>query len=461
MNKKLLKASFEELHIDAVAEAISNNEPIEQVVEEVQQSVNEDTGTEEAVAKAENLSNQIDETQKTTTALEQLVEIVQNTNSTGGLNPSSANMLNSSIQALCKPVGFSFESIDTSNFESFSKRLKYTTESVDTIKAMISKIWKMIIDGLRGLISFYSKLRRFFESDMYKYMAEVDKLKTQFGRVNKVTPEVDKIEGLLPQILLEDSNKTSSQDVLQLGETTIKVLSDFVSIFRKDLGSAVTSINNFSDNVLDIPMSADKDLEFFKKEDLKNFGEFFGTHLSTRMKHVNDSDIPKPTNTMNIFESDVVAGNYKFTMFVGDRNNLESEDILKSRLYFNVKNDEDTPSSVDVCDINHFRKMFNLVDDLVVVARRSFETVDYMETEVKKVLSKAEAAYSKTGKQMYDILNSGKIQTNHRFGVPVYNELSITLKRFYSDPSLAILKFITRYLKALTSYLSASLKEYA
>ena len=60
MNKKLLKASFEELHIDAVAEAISNNEPIEQVVEEVQQSVNEDTGTEEAVAKAENLSNQID-----------------------------------------------------------------------------------------------------------------------------------------------------------------------------------------------------------------------------------------------------------------------------------------------------------------------------------------------------------------------------------------------------------------
>lgn len=461
MNKKLLKASIEELHIDAVAEAIDKREPIEQVVEDIQKSVNEDTGTQGAVDKAENLSNEIDKAQKSTAALEQLIEIIENTSSTGGLAPSSANMLNSSMNAICSPIGFSFENLDVNNFESFSKRLKYTTESIESIKEMIAKIWKMIIEGLKKLVSFIGKVQRFFESDMYKYKAELDKLKTQYSRVNKVTPEYDKIEGLLPQILLEDVNKTSSQNVLELGNTTVKVLSDFVSTFRKDIGSAVTSINNYSDNVLDIPAAADKDLEFFKREDLKNFGEFFGTHLSTRLKRVNDSEVPKPTNTMNIFESDVIAGNYKFTMFVGDRNNLQSEDILKSRLYFNVKSDEETPSTVEVCDINHFRKMFDLVEDLVVVARRSFETVDYMESEVKKILTKAEAAYSRTGKQIYSVLNSGNIPTNHRFGVPVFNELSITLKRFYSDPSLAILKFITRYLRALISYLSSSLKEYA
>lgn len=461
MNKNLLRNAMEELLIEGVVQAIDENQPIEKVVEDIQSSVNDDAESSQQSDKAEIVSNEIDEAEKTAAALEQLAEIIQNTSSTGGLTPSSAALLNTSANAICKPNGFAFESIDPNNFDSYSKRIKYTLESVDNIKEMIYRIWKLIIDGLKKLIGFIGRVQRFFESDMYKYKAEIDRIKGQFSRVSKVTPENDTISGIIPQMILEDVNKNTSSDVVANAQTTVRVLTDFISTFRKDLGTAVSSINNFSDTVLDIPLSADKDLELFRREDLKNFGEFFGTHLSTRLKRVNDSEIPKPTNTMLIFESEVLAGNYKFTLFTPDRNNLQTDDILKSRIHFNVGNDEETPSTVEVCDVNHFRKIFSLTDDLIDVARRSFDSVDYMEKEVKKILNKAEAAYSKVGKEIYSRLSAGGIETNQRYGVPVYNELSVTLKRFYSDSSLAILRYITRYIKSLTYYLNLSLKEYA
>lgn len=459
--KRYLTLAIEQLEIDKVVDAIEDNQPIEKIISDVEIRLEDTSEGTKQTEEAQNLSSEIDDGEKATAALEELADLIEQTENLGGMSDKTADMANTSISAVCSSIGVGFESIDSQKFNSFSKRLVYTQESVSSIKEVIGKVWKMIIEGLKKLIDFIKKAIRFYESDMFKHKQELENLKSQFRNTSKVEPEIGEIKGVVAQILLL-SKENKSSDVLAVANVTSKTMLDFVSTFRRDLGSSVTSIRNFSDTVLDIPLDGDKEVEYFTKDKLANFGQFFGTQLSARLNAVNDTgDVLKPSNTMSCFESNRIAGGYKFTMFVPNNQNIISEDILLSRMFFAAHNNDDAAQSVNVCDINDFRKLFAVTDEMIVTSRRCYEAADYMEKEISKVLKQAESAYSTIGKTIYTVLDKANIPSNQRFGVPVYNTLSLTLKRFYNDPMLNVLKYVTRYVKVLNTYAALSLKEYA
>lgn len=486
-SRTVLGLSTEELEIDKVVDALEYNAPIEEVIEKTEKSIEKsiadektdkendvtDSGDHEyrgdftsdassiqASNDVEDASSDVDEIFKTSTSLERLADLIDESINIGGLNEKSADMTNMVANTLCGHIGLSHESIDSNLFSNFSRRLKYTQEAKTTIGEAIKKVWDLLIIAIKKLIEFSDKLITLFQQDLFKQQTRLNESKSLFKRVNKVEPGNETISGILPQILLGTTGKTSG-DVLDTCKQTISLITNYNSSFRRDVGTCMDSLDTFSEKTLDIPSEEDKDLELFKFEDLSKYGQFFGAHLNGVLKHVpNINGIPRPSNTMACYESDKIAGNFSFSMFTPDRSNILAEDILKSKMIFISSERDNELEAVDVCDVNDFRKLFQLTEEFIVLSKRTFDNSNHLKRSLEKMLSHAVASKSKAAKELYEIVDKLEIPSNSKTGVETYQRLSVTIKNFYTDPMNSLAKYSVRYMNALNGYIELSLREY-
>jgi hypothetical protein len=464
--QKYLKLSLEQINLEI--EEVLDNQPetkTDELLMKVKAQSELDKNDDNSdIEQAQELSDDIDKAQDVAASLERLAESIEFSIKLGGLTATKADLVNFAHEAIAYDLGIETKAVAVENFDYISKRLSYSQESLNSVKNTIVKIWQMIIAGMKKLIEFVQRAIRFYRSDLFAHKEELQKLREIHRNIGKVNPNESSIESSVTGVLLIDTNNNTSQDVIRDGIKTNNIITDFLLSYRKDMATALMAIENFKNEVFDIPLDPDKEVTKFNKEDIVKYGQIFGVHIQGRLKQVDNlPGIIRPSNTIMAMASDVVAGNFKFAAFIPNKANLVAEDIISgARLRFLPDPESGGDKyEIEVCEINDFRKIFDLTDKMLVLSEKCYAETERMEREVAKLLKVVQASQSDIAKHLDKRFAEIKVDTNYRAATPVFSNLTTSVKRFYSEPMISLLKYTARYVKGLNFYARKSLESYA
>jgi len=413
--------------------------------------------------QAQTAGDKADEAESTAAALEEIAEILEQSAEIGGLDPQSADIVSVSVNAVTNPLGVAVESIDPQLFNSYSKRYKYTLEAIDDIKQKAKDIGIKIIEFIKKMMRLIKEAYRFYKSELFAEKAKYDAIKNVYSSGGlKVEAYNDKLQGVLSNILLTGKDN-SSDAVITAVEGTHHVLLNYINAYRKDLTTAVAAFDDLKEKVFNIDLADESnELQRFKREDLAQFGQFFGIHLTGQFNQVKSvKEIQKPSDTIAVFESPILSGQYRYVVFTANKANINTDDILKSQVkLMAVGEPVEVPDEIAVCEYTDFRQLFQVIDQMFILNRRIGESVDYAEKELAKLLDYAEAFNGRINKMISNKLEKMGSETNQLHGQQLFNSLVNTVRRFYIEPIEQTLRYSNRFTKAMISYAGQSIKQY-
>lgn len=413
--------------------------------------------------QAQDASDQANEAEATATALEEIAELLEQSAEIGGLDPQSADLVNTSVNAISNPLGVAVESIDPQSFSSYSKRYHYTLEAIDDIRQKAKDIGIKIIEFIKKMMRLIKEAYRFYKSELFAEREKYEAIKNTFSNGNiNAEPYNDKLEGILAKVLLTGTENTSDA-VITAVESTHHTLLNYVNAYRKDLTTAIAAIDDLKEKVFNIDLvDESNELRRFKREDLALFGQFFGIHLTGQFNQVKSvKELQRPSDTVAVFESPILSGHYKYIAFTANKVNILTDDILKSQVKLVAPPDQyELPEEIAVCDNSDFRQLFQVIDQMFILNRRIGETIDYAEKELAKLLDYAEAFNGKLNKLISSSVEKTGSETNQLHGQQLFNSLVNTVKRFYIDPIDQTLRYSNRFTKGMIAYAGQSIKQY-
>lgn len=414
--------------------------------------------------KAEEAGDKAKEADDAIASLESIIELLERSEETGGLDPNGGEMLNLATGIITTPVGVAIEAIDSDSLNSYSNRKKFTTDTISRIKEASIKIFEKIIEFIKKMMEFSKEAYRFYNSELFATKNKFDAVRKMHRGQLKTEPATERVKGLVAGAILSGKESESS-DVVESAEKTYSALTDFSIAFTKDLTNAISSIEEFKDKAFNIDLEEESNLiERETVKSLSQYGAFFGTEINSNLKKVNEIDgLRKPSNTIACFESEKLAGGVKIIAFLPNTLNLIGSDILLSTIQFQKPDSEKSPTyddGVAVCDLHDFAKLFRVVDNMFNNNRRIGKAIEMVNKENGKLLDYAKAMSGVLTKVITGSLERGGFETNQTNGPMLVKSLIVAVKNCYIESINQNLKYSARYTRALVSYLEHSTKQY-
>lgn len=418
---------------------------------------------DESADKVEDNSDKAEVAQEAINALEDIAQLLEQSSEIGGIDPNGAQVLDMSVNAITAPTGVAVESIDPSLFSGYSKRKHYTLEAASDIRETIKQITAKIINFIKNVLKYIKEAYRFYKSELFKEKQKLDTLKNIHRGRLKVDAVNKTIEAGFVSMLL-DSKETDATGVFYSVEQTYEVMFKYMNVYKKDLSTAIANFDEFKKNTFDIDLKDESnELKRFTKDDLKQYGQFFGTHITEQLNSVKEiPGVSKPSSTISCFLSPLMCGGYQYGAFTANKINITSEDILQSSMFLKPIVDSETfGTEIETCELSLFNKYFGLMDKLFILNRRIGENIDYSEKEFNKLLDYLTAINGKLNQAINTNLTNAGVETNQANAPKILSHLIKTcVDDFYIKPVKDTLKYSTRLIKAINKYLELSTKEY-
>src|SRR5690606_37916334 len=137
-------------------------------------------------------------------ALEDIADIIEQTQDIGGINEQTADIINTVITPLTENYGVAFESLDKHKFASLSKRVNYSLEAVSNIRETVSFVVKKIIEIVKKLYGYIKQAYQFYRADAFKETQRLVAIKAKFNNMPKAVAVEDELEGSFAGVLLQD-----------------------------------------------------------------------------------------------------------------------------------------------------------------------------------------------------------------------------------------------------------------
>lgn len=401
--------------------------------------------------------------------LEKIVDIIGRSQDTGGLNDKSLQFTSYCVETICNNAGIPFKSTKLSleHDSSIRTRLSISTEFMEELKTLASKIWKAIVEQFRRIHKFLRDLYNSRDIEVKKKLDQYKRFKELYQQSLEEMqdkPNVDSVQSsLYPNGLLINVAENKVSDIVKDGKAMLQTMKSFFDLYS--IGNTNTEFDNSAKRVDEVL----KDISSIFREAATVAAH--GTHIDNEQLYMKmmqgDYMVEvKTPSSFTLLDKNVLApgkevskycelpGGYCFTATRNDFNGVSSivSNSLKVERNLSL---QQNGSEIFIPSKSEFDSIFEICDKSFDMLAEIQLALKDMEKKLHGFCDKLDRLTSVVNKIPQDSNNQGVHKNAMHFKV-----LSTCLNNYYIGLFTSLNIYLNNYTNRLFNYLSLSLKQY-
>lgn len=413
--------------------------------------------SDEAVA-VESIFAAIERAKRVCYSLEEIANIIENSEETGGIDSVSMPVVQQAIGSLYSEIGETetpFSSIAQESISSVSARLKVARESINSLKTKAVEIWKAIVAFFSKIFKFIKEVIRNSEFKVSKHKEDLEKLKRAYkfnkDKIDKNTKK-EQIRGPIFALLTLSENEVSAEEILKAGDVTLASVSDFISDLSTHIVKSVESVKALKAKVSGFEQLVDDDGGDEDKSELI-MSVVKADPLLVRPRVTEFAGNSSNSEVYN-FVSKRLAGGYTFSYSLPKKKDFSISELDNVKLNLTENDDHHAKTNfVYALESKDFDAAFTLIEGVIGIH-------DKLRIEILRFTDELEKFVKSDNNIERELLKGSNDAMVH----PVVNNLKMfrhyveAVNRFYVKSSMTTEGFVNRYIETLIQYTTTSLK---